>query len=125
MLVRQRKMEEVFAFKEKIEKDGRTLDVLSYGLIIEHYANREQLEPALELLKETIAVHRYPPGEKSLKKIRLMCRQRNIEKEVRLIEMIGKDPVEWFRHGEAHLKREYSKKGRRDVTKIRNVATKI
>ena len=84
-----------------------------------------KLEPALSLLKETISIHKYPPGEKSLTKLRLICRQRNIEKEVGLVEMIGEDPGKWFRHGEENLKRENSKKGRRDVVETRNLLTQI
>jgi hypothetical protein len=38
---------------------------------------------------------------------------------------MGEDPVEWLRHGEAKLKREHSKRGRRDVQLPRNVLLQL
>jgi hypothetical protein len=67
------------------------------------------------VLKECISHHGAPPSEKSLSKLRLICRQKDLEDDLRLRDLIGEDPIEWLRHGEKYLKREMSKKGRRDV----------
>ena len=67
------------------------------------------------MLKECIDIHGFPPNEKTLTRIRLMCRQRSLEEQVKLEELIGKDPLEWIRNGQK-LKRDMSKKGRRVST---------
>ena len=101
-------------FKEKnVEAKGKTLDLLSYGSLIEHYGNHGQVGSAMMALKECIKVHGAPPGEKCLSKLRLTCRQKEITEEVGLEQLIGKDPLEWLREGEGQLKREFSRKGRR------------
>ena len=116
MLVKNKRISRALTFKEKVESQGRQLDLASYGSLVEHYGNHGQLGSALMMLKECLATHGTPPGEKSLSKIRLMCRKQGITKEVGLERMIGKDPLEWLRHGEEFQKRESSYKGRRDVT---------
>lgn len=120
MLVRNNRVSRALVFKQKIEEDGRLLDIASYGSLIEYYGNHGKLGSAVLVLKECIDTHGAPPGEKSLAKLRLLCRQNGLESKLRLEENIGKDPVEWLRHGEAHLKREKSFKGRRDVNLARN-----
>ena len=116
MMVKNKRISRALAFKDKVENQGRTIDLASYGSLIEHYANRNQLGSSLMMLKECIATHGSPPGERSLSKIRLICRKKGITKEVGLGQMIGKDPLEWLRHGEEFKKRESSYKGRRQVT---------
>ena len=116
MMVKNKRISRALAFKDKVENQGRTIDLASYGSLIEHYANRNQLGSSLMMLKECIATHGSPPGERSLSKIRLICRKKGITKEVRLEQMIGKDPLEWLRHGEEFKKHESSYKGRRQVT---------
>jgi len=116
MMVKNKRISRALAFKDKVENQGRHVDLASYGSIIEHYANRNQLGSALMMLKECIATHGSPPGERSLSKIRLICRKKGITKEVALEQMIGKDPLEWLRHGEEFKKHESSYKGRRQVT---------
>jgi len=122
MLVRNKRLSRALEFKEKIieQQYGRYLDLHGYGSLVEYYGKHHQLGSALLILKECIDVHGYPPNESALSKIRLMCRQRNLEQEVNLEAMIGKDPLAWLRHGEANLKREMSRKGRRQVVAIRN-----
>jgi len=125
MLVQKRRMSRALAFKEKIESDGRNLDLLSYGSLISHYANHKELGSALMVLKECVNVHGYPPGEQSLKNIRLMCRKLDVEEEVGLEKMIGPDPLFWLRDGEKNKKREMTKRGRRDVQGVRNAVVRI
>lgn len=116
MMVKNKRISRALAFKDKVESQGRNVDLASYGSLIEHYANRNQLGSALMMLKECIATHGSSPGERSLSKIRLICRKKGIVKEVGLEQMIGPDPLEWLRHGEEFKKHEMSYKGRRQVT---------
>lgn len=76
MLVKKKRIARAFKLKQDIEKDGRSLDLLSYGALVDHFGRHKQLGSALLLIKECISVHGSPPGEKSLKNIRLMCRQK-------------------------------------------------
>ena len=121
MLVQKKQSSEALSFKQKVESEGRHLDLLSYGTLIQYYANKEQVGSAMMTLKECIAMHGSPPGEASLRKLRQICIQHNDENEDKenyveiLTDLIGEDPMEWLRHGERNLKREYSKKGRRNV----------
>jgi hypothetical protein len=125
MLLRNNRFNRALAFKQIVDGSGRSLDIKAYGSLIEYCSRRRQLGSALLLLKECLSVHSAPPGEASLSNLRLLCRQAGIEDEIGLAGMIGQDPVEWLRHGERELKREYSKKGRRDVQLSRNVAVRI
>jgi len=72
------------------------------------------------MLKECISIHKTHPGEKSLKQLRLICRKQDLESETNLLQLIGADPMAWLREGESKLKREFSKKGRRQVDLARN-----
>jgi hypothetical protein len=125
MLLRNSRFHRALGFKQTIESSGRSLDIKSYGSLIEFCSRRKQLGSAMLLLKECFSVHGARPGEASLCNLRLLCRQAGIEDEVGLESMIGKDPVEWIRHGERELKREYSKKGRRDVQLVRNMLVRL
>ena len=115
MLVKSGRIYRALSFKEKIEGQGRHLDLVSYGALIEHLGNRNKLGSALLLLKECIAVHEAPPGERYLSKVRLISRKQGIEEDIGLKDMIGEDPLAWLRHGEEFQKHESSYKGRRDV----------
>ena len=125
MLVRNRRISRALAFKEKIESQGRSLDIPSYGSLISHYANKGELGSALMLIKECIDVTGYSPGEQSLQKVRLMCKRADITEEVGLHALIGPDPQAWFKHGEKHHKREMTKKGRKGVQMVRNAMLRI
>ena len=112
-------------FKDEVESRGQPLDLLAYGSLIEYYGNHKQIGSAINTIKECISVHGSVPGEKSLKKIRVTCRQEELEDELGLEELIGKDPTKWFREGESELKREYSKKGRRNLLVAQNATMRI
>lgn len=121
MLIERKDITNALDFKENtVEAMGRKLDLLSYGSLIEHYSNKEQVGNAMLVLKECIKVHGSPPGERALSRLRLICRQRDIAEDIGLENLIGKDPLEWLREGEEKLKREYSKKGRRNILVAKN-----
>lgn len=119
MLIKHKRVARAFKLKEAIEKEGRSLDLLSYGLLVEHFGNHNQLGSALLLIKECISLHGSPPGEKSLKAIRLLCRKKGLNEQVGLEKMVGKDPLEWLRHGE-QLRKSRSKKGRANLNYVTN-----
>lgn len=66
-------------------------------------------------LNESIALHGSPPSEKYLSSTRVLARQSGMQDTLNLTQILGKDPTDWLKHGEKYLKREKSKKGRRDV----------
>jgi hypothetical protein len=111
MLLKKKRVARAFQLKQHIEKEGRTLDLLSYGSLIEHFGKTNELGSALLLVKECIDTHGVAPGEKSLKNIRLVCRQEGLTEKVGLEKMVGEDPLEWMRRGE-ELKRVQNKKGK-------------
>ena len=111
MLVKKKRIARAFKLKHDIEKGGRQLDLHSYGTLVDHFGRTNQLGSALLLIKECINVHGSPPGERSLKKLRLICYQQNLTQQVGLEKLIGKDPLEWMRVGKA-LKRKKDKKGK-------------
>ena len=115
MFVDNNRIQRALNFKGTIEREKRTLDLPSYGTIIDYYAKHHQLGSAMILLKECLAIHGSPPSEKYLSSTRVLARQLDMEHKLRLNELIGKDPTEWLKYGERFLKRERSKKGRRNV----------
>jgi hypothetical protein len=125
MLVKNQRLSRALEFKQKIEADGRNMDLASYGSVVEYYAKREQVGSALMMLRECVAVHGAPPKEGDMKLLRLLCRQQDILNETGLVELAGPDPLEWIRHGESNHKRESSKKGRRGVQEALNGAIRI
>jgi len=125
MFLKNSRFQRALRFKETIEESDRSLDIPSYGSLIDYCGRQGQLGSALLLLKECMSVHGAHPGEAYLKRLRLLCRQKDVVKEAGLPELIGEDPIEWLRHGEAKLKREMSKKGRRDVQLARNVLLQV
>jgi hypothetical protein len=125
MFVKNNRLQRALAFKLSVEEAGRTLDLQSYGSLIDFCGRHNQLGSGLLLLKECLSVHKAAPGEACLSQIRVLCRQADLMEKVGLIDLIGQDPAEWLRHGEANLKREYSKKGRRDVQISRNALLQL
>mmetsp|Transcript_33132 Transcript_33132/g.80065 ORF Transcript_33132/g.80065 Transcript_33132/m.80065 type:complete len:1146 (+) Transcript_33132:74-3511(+) len=122
MLVDNNRLTRALAQKQSIEDDGRTIDIPSYGSLIEYYARRKQLGSAMLFLKECIRNHGAAPSEKYLANLRTLARQLGLEEDLMLNDMIGKDPIAWLKHGERHLKREMTKKGRRNVVLTYNRA---
>ena len=120
MMLRSRRVRRALDFKQSIEESGRTLDIPSYGSLVEYYARHNQLGSAILLLRECVATHGAPPSEKYVAQMRILCRQQDVEDDVGLDEIVGEDPVKWLKHGEKILKREMSKKGRRNVLLARN-----
>jgi len=100
MLVKKKRLSRAFKLKQDIENEGRNLDLLSYGTLVDHYGKKGELGSALMLIQECVDIHGSPPGEKSLKSVRDMCQKRNLTKQVRLEQMVGKDPLEWIKKGE-------------------------
>lgn len=74
------------------------------------------------LLNECLSVHGSQPSEFYLSQLRVLCRQNDVEEEVRLKYLVGEDPIAWLKHGERFLKREKSKKGNRDTHRAYNRA---
>ena len=119
MLIKKKRIGRAFKLKNNIENEGRRLDLLSYGNLVEHFAEQHQLGSALMLIKECKHIHGSPPGEKSLKYVRDICRHNGLEKKVGLVALIGKDPLEWLRKGK-ELQRSKKKKGRSQINYANN-----
>lgn len=124
MYIKNRRFSKALAFKQKLDERGRKLDILSYGHIIDYCSRHGQVGSALMMLRECLAVNGAPPGEHYLKELRILCRQYELEEKVGLEQMIGLDPLEWLRHGEAVLKREKSYRGNRDLNLLRNAGVR-
>jgi hypothetical protein len=122
MLLDCNRQSRALKFKEDVESDGRTLDLASYGSFIQYFSRRNRLGPALMLLNECLSVHGSQPSEFYLSQLRVLCRQNDVEEEVRLKYLVGEDPIAWLKHGERFLKREKSKKGNRDTHRAYNRA---
>ena len=58
-------------------------------------------------------------GGGSLSRLRLISRKHGVHEVAEILKLIGRDPLQWLKEGEHSLKREYTKKGRRQV----NLAT--
>jgi hypothetical protein len=120
MLVANNRLSRALKFKQFIEDQGRNMDIASYGTLIQYYSRHHQLGSALLFLKECLDKHGSPPSEAFLSQLRILCKQNNMENIINLENLIGKDPIEWLKHGERHLKREMSKKGRRNIQFAQN-----
>jgi hypothetical protein len=122
MLVSNNQIPRALKFKQSIENQGRKLDLASYGTLIQFFSRRSQLGSSLMVLKECLQVHDSPPSESFVAPLRILCKQQGISHTdgVALKDMIGVNPIEWLKHGERYLKREKSKKGRRDVQYAQN-----
>ena len=123
MLIKKNSLSRALQFKERVEKEGRTLDILSYGSFIDHYGKHKQVGSAMMMLNECVRIHKSAPNERSLSRLRLVCRQQNLSKE--LAELAGEDPLKWLREGEGKHKREMSKRGRRDINVAINKSVHI
>jgi len=118
MFLRTNRLSRALAFRDKLKEKGRTLDILAYGSLVEYCARHGQIGSSMLLLEECLSVHGSPPGEAYLKALRVACRKADLGE--RLSSLVGEDPNDWLRHGQANLKREMSKRGRRDVQLARN-----
>lgn len=119
MFVRNNRFPRALALKQRLKEKGTDIDLPCFGSLIDYCGRHGQVGSALLLLRECRAVHGAAPGEADLARLRALCRRRDGLRE-ELEALAGPDPVEWLRHGEARLKREYSRKGRRDVQFPRN-----
>lgn len=124
MLIEKKRIDRALKLKNKIEDEGRTLDLLSYGNLVEHFAGQQQLGSALLLIKECKNIHGSPPGEKSLKNVRHLCRKHGLEKKVGLNELIGSDPLEWLHKGK-ELQRSRKRKANSQVMHAKNIMLNI
>ncbi len=120
MLVANKRLTRALEFKEKVEGEGRNLDIASYGSLVQYYSRHQQLGSALLMLKECIATHGATPGEAYLKDLRSLCKRKQVDDIVGLVGLVGNDPNEWLQHGQKYLKRESTKKGRRNVQQAQN-----
>ena len=119
-LVASNRISRALEFKAKVEAAGRNIDLLAYASLIEYYGNHGEIGDAIIMLKECLSVHKTSPGERSLKLLRLHCKKQDLEDKTNLMQLIGENPTAWIREGESNLKREYSKKGKRQIDLVRN-----
>jgi hypothetical protein len=115
MLIENNRFSRALNFKHRIEGEKRTLDLPSYGSLIDYCSRHNQLGSAIMFLNESIALHGSPPSEKYLSSTRVLASQLGMQDTLKLTHIIGNDPTEWLKYGERYLKREKSQKGRRDV----------
>ena len=113
-------MTRALEFKQAAEAQGRHTDLVSYGTLVQYYSRHNQFGSAVMMLKECMDTHGAPPSQSFLSDLRRLAKQQNAEESVALANLIGEDPIEWLKHGERHLKREKSKKGRRHVQYAQN-----
>lgn len=126
MFLRNNRFSRALGFKELVEKDGRTIDLQSYGSLIDYCARRGQVGSAMLLLHECLDKHSGShPSQANLAQLRIVYRKASDLNEKDLEDLIGPDPIRWLKHGERHLKREMSKKGRRDVQLAENALLRI
>lgn len=124
MLIKKKRVDRAFKLKNQIEEEGRTLDLLSYGNLIDYFARQQQIGSAVMLIKECKNVHGSPPGEKALKYVREVCRKHGLENKLRLNELIGNDPLEWLHKGK-QLRKSRERKGNSQIMYARNRLTDI
>lgn len=120
MLVTNKRLSRALEFKEKIEEEGRHLDIASYGSLVQFYSRHQQLGSALLILKECISTHGATPSEAYISDLRSLCKRKQVEDLIDLVGLVGKDPSEWLKYGQKNLKREKTKKGRRNVQQAQN-----
>lgn len=125
MFLDNKRFGQAMKFKQTVEQDGRLLDLQSYGSLIDFCAKRGQVGSAMLLLHECRQRHGgSQPGNAHLAQLRIKYRQARDLREPDLEELIGPDPIRWLKHGERHLKREMSKKGRH-VQELVNLPTRL
>jgi len=120
MLLRNKRAARALQFKEKVEEEGRQLDLHSYGSFVQHFANHDELGSAMMFIKECISVHTFPPAEGSISKVRLLCRQRNLNEKLQIESLLGPDPLEWLRRDKMY-KRDRSTKGMKGIKELNNM----
>ena len=109
------------AFKRKVESEGREINLLSYGSLVEYCAKRDELGSALMLTRECFKVHGSIPNKSSLKHMRILLRRYHMDEDPEILRLVGKDPDAWYKRGNAELKRERSKKNMQAYNMIRNI----
>lgn len=126
MFLQNKRLPRALTFKNTVEESGRTVDLQSYGSLIDYCARRRQTGSAMLLLQECLTKHDGAhPGNAHLAQLRIAHRQAPDLNDKDLEALIGPDPIRWLKHGEAHLKREVSKTGRRNVRLAQNALLKI
>lgn len=121
MFLKSNRFARALDLKRRVNEEARSLDIISYGSLVEFCGRHGHVGSAIMLLKECLSVHGAPPGEAFLSKLRILCRKEGID----VTGLIGEDPLAWLKKGEAQYKREMSKKGRRDVLLARNRVVQI
>jgi len=124
MFLKNNRLSRALAFKQKVDASGRTLDLKAYGSLVDYCSRRKQVGSAMLLLKECISVHGAPPGEAMLKELRMLCRQKNLTEKFGLTELIGDDPVQWFREGKI-MRKARDKRTLRVAQEARAFMTKL
>lgn len=123
MFLNQNRFARAMSFKQKLGFQSRTLDLVSYGALVQFCADRKQVGSALMFIRECINVHGTHPDEPSLKKLRYLCNQIGIDDHPDVLSMIGQDPMYWHKiyGAEAKLTRHH-KKGMtaHKIMKVRN-----
>lgn len=126
MFLNNKRLTRALKFKESVERDGRILDLQSYGSLVDYCAKRGEIGSAMLLLHECLDKHKGGhPGQAHLAQLRIVYRKASDLDEKDLEALIGPDPIQWLKYGEAHLKREMSKKGRRNVQLAQNVSLRF
>ena len=132
MLIKNNRLSRALQLKTKMEEttsnDGvvSVVDALTYGSFVDYYSRHGRLGSALLMLNECVVRHGAPPNEKSLSRLRQLCRRHNDHAATeRLTALAGNDPLAWLQEGEGRLKRERSKKGNRDILRAKNRALQI
>ena len=120
MLISNERLSRALEFKQAAEAQGRQIDLASYGSLIQYYSRHNQLGSAVMMLQECLQTHGAPPSQSFLSDLRTLARREEASELIDLEGMIGSDPIAWLKHGEKHLKREKSKKGRRHVQYAQN-----
>jgi hypothetical protein len=114
-LLENKRISRALAFKDTLEQKGRSLDLRAFGSLVEYYGRHGHVGSALMLLQECVDRHGSSPSEHYLKDLRVLCRRNNLEHDPQIKALMGEDPNRWLKHGERFLKRDKTKKGRRDV----------
>ncbi|KAL7565071.1 hypothetical protein ACA910_005081 [Epithemia clementina (nom. ined.)] len=122
MLINQKRFARAMSFKRQVELQSRSIDLASYGSLVDYCAHKDQIGSALMLIRECINVHGAHPDEPSLKKLRVRLNEVGIDDDDDVLSMIGADPMYFMKlHGRESKLRTH-KKGMRMhmVNQVRN-----